>query len=81
MAERPVIKFMYLNHHGKLAERRVAVECVEFQHNPGFGYQPGWFVTGLCLDKRARRSFALNRIELPEAPTGGKVAFFTLLNL
>lgn len=58
------VKFTYLNHHGKEAARTVDVECLEFQRSPGYGYQPGWFLTGHCHDKDARRSFALSRIIL-----------------
>lgn len=60
------VTFKYLNHHGKLAERTVDVDSVEFVRNPGFQYQPGWFISGRCHTNNARRSFALSRIELPD---------------
>lgn len=60
------ITFKYLNHRGVTTERTVDVDSVEFLHNPGFNYQPGWFISGRCHTKNARRSFALNRIELPD---------------
>lgn len=79
---RPIIKFKYLNHRGEVAERRVAVKGLEFCYNPNYGYQPGWFLRGFCMDKQADRSFALNRIELPEVPTGaGHAALFTLFDV
>lgn len=59
------ISFTYLNHNGKRSERTIEVDSLEFHRNPGFGYQPGWFISGLDRDKNARRSFALARIELP----------------
>lgn len=61
-----IIGFDYLNHHGKLATRHVEVSRLQFEFRPGFGYQPGWFLNGTCLDKKATRSFALDRIILPE---------------
>lgn len=60
------ITFNYLNHRGETEERTIDVAAVEFQRNPGYGYQPGWFISGFCHDRKARRSFALNRIILPE---------------
>lgn len=58
------MKFQYLNHNGKLAERNVDIDSLEFHRNPGYGYQPGWFISGFDHDKAARRSFALSRIVL-----------------
>lgn len=60
------ITFNYLNHKGVTAERTVDVDAVEFHRNPGFDYQPGWFISGRCHAKNARRSFALCRIILPD---------------
>jgi predicted DNA-binding transcriptional regulator YafY len=73
------IKFKYLNHRGAVAERTVDVIGLEFNYNPNYGYQPGWFLRGFCHDKKAERSFALNRIELPEIPTGFKEAALFIL--
>jgi predicted DNA-binding transcriptional regulator YafY len=56
------VKFTYLNHHGKKEVRTIDPESLEFIKNPGFGYQPGWFLSGRCHEKNARRSFSLNRI-------------------
>lgn len=58
-----MITFYYKNHRGEVAERRVEVDSLEFVTNPGFGYQPGWFLSGHDLDKDARRSFALSHIQ------------------
>jgi len=60
---RPQVKFWYLNHNGKRAQRTVLVDSLEFLVAPGFGYQPGWFLSGWDCDKKARRSFALSRVE------------------
>lgn len=60
------ITFTYLNHSGKKARRTIDVDSIEYQNFPGFGYQAGWFVSGFCHDKQARRSFALNRIIMTE---------------
>lgn len=58
-----MITFHYKNHRGEVAERHVEVDSLEFVTNPGFGYQPGWFLSGHDLDKGARRSFALSHIQ------------------
>lgn len=63
------ITFKYLNHRGKTAERTIDVDAIEFILRPSFGYQPGWFISGRCHDKDARRSFALNRIILDDEIT------------
>lgn len=73
------ITFKYLNHRGEHADRTIDVEAVEFIREPGFGYQSGWFVSGRCHDKDARRSFALNRILFNDQEQVPKI--FTLLNL
>ena len=57
-----IISFDYLNHNGKTAKRTVTVDAVEFFSKVHFGYQPGWYISGFCHDKQARRSFALSRI-------------------
>ena len=56
------VKFKYLNHRGEVRERTVTPDSIEFVRDPGFDYQPGWFLSGYDHDKRARRSFALSRI-------------------
>lgn len=63
---RPVISFGYTNHHGKTANRRVIPDALEYIQAPGFGYPPGWFLSGMCLDKNERRSFALSNMTLPD---------------
>lgn len=74
--DRPVARFKYKNHHGKIADRVVSVDALEYIMEPGFEYPPGWFLSGYCHDKRARRSFALNNIIVPDM---GHKAFYTLL--
>lgn len=56
--------FKYRNHGGKEAIRTIEVQSLDFLRNPGFGYQPGWFLTGICEDKKEVRSFALSHIIL-----------------
>lgn len=60
------IQFRYMNHQGEVEDRSVDVDSVEFHYNPGFGHQPGWFISGYDNVKNARRSFALSHIVLPE---------------
>lgn len=78
MATAP-ITFTYLNHRGETEERKVEVDSVEFHRNPGYGYQPGWFISGFDLERVARRSFALSRVILPEEQT--KNVVFRLMGL
>lgn len=63
-----IVKFWYLNHRGVIRERTLDVTAVEFIHEPGYGYQPGWFLSGFDRDRSGdvRRSFALSRIILPD---------------
>lgn len=56
------ITFKYINHKGRISDRTVVVEHLHFLPDPGFGYQPGWFVTGIDVDKEEYRSFALTHI-------------------
>ena len=72
------ISFKYLNHRGKLAERIVDVDSLEFIREPGFGYQSGWFISGQDHEKDARRSFSLDRIIMDEENVP---RIFKLLNL
>ncbi|QWY83380.1 hypothetical protein [Rhizobium phage RHph_X3_2] len=57
-----IISFKYLNHKGVTATRTITVDAVEFFGKANFGYQPGWYISGHCHDKHARRSFCLSRI-------------------
>lgn len=59
------VSFAYNNHRGVSEARTVDVWSIDFRRNPGFGYQPGWFITGHCHDRKAIRSFALSHIVLP----------------
>lgn len=72
------VKFKYLNHRGIIEEREIKFECLEFIRDPGFGYQSGWFISGECYKKAARRSFALNRIIMND---GDVPRFYTLLKV
>jgi hypothetical protein len=63
---RPSITFRYRNHRGVTADRTVTVDTVEFIRDPGYGYQPGWFISGWCATKNNRRSFALSHIVMDE---------------
>lgn len=67
------MSFEYLNHRGKQELRTVDVECLEYFSNPAFGYQAGWFISGRCHTKNARRSFALSRIIIPEDPSPARI--------
>jgi len=55
-----------MNHKGETKRRKVEVDALEFFFVPIWGYQPGWFISGLDLKKMQRRSFALARIIFPE---------------
>lgn len=62
------VRFKYLNHRGEVRERRVLPISLDFQKNPGYSYQPGWFLTCHDLDENGKvrgvRSFALTHILL-----------------
>lgn len=75
------ITFKYMNHNGKLAERTIDVDSVEFIGFASLGYQPGWFISGRCHEKNARRSFALSRIVLPDDFPDAKHPTLALLKL
>lgn len=66
-----IIMFGYLNHRGETSIRQVYIEDLSFEANPGYNYQPGWFLSGYDLDKKARRSFALARM-IPPTEEGGR---------
>lgn len=57
--------FFYKNHRGQVEERTIDVDSIEWLSNPDYGYQPGWFISGIDHDSDARRSFALVNIQLP----------------
>lgn len=60
------VTFNYKNHRGEIRERNVRFIAIMFNRTPGYGYQPGWFLHGECLDKNEIRSFALCDIILPD---------------
>ena len=64
--EKEFVVFTYMNHRGEQSQRFVEVDALEFLNKPGFGYQPGWFLSGWCSKAKARRSFALSRIVFDE---------------
>ena len=66
-----MITFIYKNHRGEVAERRVIPMSLDYIGRPNneYGYGPGWFLT--CEDYTGERtgqirSFALTHIQLPE---------------
>ena len=73
----PTISFIYTNHKGNKRRRTITVDSIEFHRKPGYGYQPGWFVSGIDMEKRLRRSFALSHIEVEDSLTN----IFKLLDL
>ena len=62
------VNFQYKNHRGEIAEREVEFIGLIYVRNPGYGYQPGWFLHGICQKKQEVRSFALTHIILPDTP-------------
>lgn len=59
------ITFNYKNHRGEIRQRTIAFSDLRFIRDPGYGYQPGWFLYGKCLEKQEIRSFALCNIIFP----------------
>lgn len=72
MTGRTVI-FTYRNHKGAERLRRVQIQSLDFFSNPGYGYQPGWHLTGLDLDKNEVRSFALSHIVFEPDTKGANI--------
>jgi predicted DNA-binding transcriptional regulator YafY len=63
------VTFVYKNHRGDIRERVIIPDAIEFISVSNFGYQPGWYLSGYCMDKCARRSFNLAHIIFPENKT------------
>lgn len=60
------IKFKYLSHRGRIENRRILFNRIEYLPEPGFGYAPGWFMRGQDFDREmADRSFSFANI-IPE---------------
>src|SRR5690242_4329685 len=60
------MKFVYTNYKNETAERDVEVLSIDFLTNPGFGYAPGWFITGRDRDRKGDvRSFRIDERMLP----------------
>lgn len=72
------IKFRYKNYKGEERERTVDVHSVEYRATPGFGYGPGWFISGRDHEKNGYRSFALSNIIVPYAEMTAPI--YTLLS-
>lgn len=54
------MKFIYTNYKNETEERDIDVLSFDFLSKPGFGYQPGWFITGIDREKKATRSFRID---------------------
>ena len=74
--------FKYRSHRGVIEERTIDVDSVEWVSNPGYDYQPGWFISGMCHDRNKRRSFVLTNIVLENRNTSGSpLIFFRLFQV
>lgn len=56
------VEFRYKNHRGEVSWRRVEPQTITYFSRPGHDYQPGWFLTGVDLDKGKHRIFRLSHI-------------------
>lgn len=63
-----ILRFKYLNHRGSTGMREVLFESIQYIREPGYGYGPGWFISGYDLHRKARRSFALANIVFDDPP-------------
>lgn len=61
------VTFTYRNHKGAIEQRSIIPDALEWINDPGYNYQPGWFLSGRCTERKQRRSFALANIVLPPA--------------
>lgn len=63
------VDFIYTNHRGETRRRFVKPLALEWITKPGFGYEAGWFLRGIDVertDQQLERSFALTNISLAE---------------
>jgi len=60
-------RFWYRNYRGKIEYRNIVIgEPAHYVANPGYGYRPGWVVSGYCLVNPSLpyRSFSLEHDRL-----------------
>lgn len=57
-----IYRFVYTNYNGVTETRRVRIESLSFGSNT-FHREPQWLLNGHCMDRNARRTFALNDIQ------------------
>lgn len=60
-----MIEFAYRNYRGEIAVRKIEPTDLAYQPKPGYDYQPGWALSGIDLERDARRTFFLPHIILP----------------
>lgn len=60
-----VVTFRYRNWRGSIGVRRVIPIDITFANYPHHSGGQQWFLNGYCIDKRARRSFAIEDILSP----------------
>jgi len=72
---------MYLNHRGECELRDVTPMSLDFFTRPEYGYQPGWFISGMDNNRKAVRSFALSRIIFEELSVSRPFIRFPLSQL
>jgi len=73
-----IIAFDYMNHKGVTRRRKVRVTSLDFLRTINFGYQPGWYITGVDIEKDQIRSFALSHIKFKDGDTSTMLERFTL---
>lgn len=56
------LTFRFMNHKGEISYKRVKPLRIEFLYNPPSIHQPGWFLTGIDLDRNVQRSYALTHV-------------------
>lgn len=74
------VMFAYKNHRGEISERVVDAVEIRFLENPGFGYEPGWFLIGKPEDRSELRQFRLDPDHMRPIPgvhTSQTVRFIT----
>lgn len=66
------MRFVYTNYKGETEERDIDVLEITYMSKPGFGYEPGWFLTGRDRGRGGDvRSF---RFDGRMTPTAGDTA-------
>lgn len=77
-----ILKFKYRNHREEIADRVIIPDSLHFdpQYHEDYNHHPGWFISGMDMNKHARRSFAMTNIIVPEGQKEVLIDFRTTVD-